>query len=196
MQSACPSVHPTPSTPASSAHLGLWASKVVEDPDLQHLAPLGDDHLPGVIPDAVELSETPDLDSSPAIRLADSGSQDVRLAVGANPLIEPSLLLERVQGIPVSALVVEPLGLAGQRTEDVVLVLALAPVQLAVLGGALDAAGAGRLDVDDGEAVHDLLGDGESDGREADGLALEPADALEGEDGLGRVGEGLVLGGC
>lgn len=60
----------------------------------------------------------------------------------------------------------------------------------------MDAASGGRLNVDDGDAVLDFLGDGEGDGREADGLALEPADTLESEDGLGIVGEGLVLGGC
>lgn len=190
------SVHPIPSSPASRAPLSLWAQEVVEDPDLQHLAPLGDDNLPGVVPEAVQLRETPDLDGGPAIRLADGGGQNVRLAVGANLLIEPSLLLEAVQGIPLGALVVEPLGLAGQRAEDVVLVRVLGPVDHAVLGSALDAAGGRRLDVDDGDAVLDLLGDGESDGRDADGLALEPANALEREDGLGIIGDGLVLCGC
>lgn len=190
------SVHPTPSSLTSSATLGRWASEVVEEPDLQHLRTLGDDHLPGVVPEAVELSEAPDLDGGPTVRFVDGDAQNVRLAVGANLLIEPSLLLEAVQSVPVGALVVKPLALAGQRAEDVVLVRLLGPVKHAVLGGALDAAGASRLDIDDGDAVLDLLADGESDGREADGLALEPADALEREDGLGVIRVDLVLCGC
>jgi hypothetical protein len=35
--------------------------------------------------------------------------------------------------------------------------------------------------------------DGEGHGGEADGLALEPAEALEGEDWVGVVGDGLGL---
>ncbi|KAL1998019.1 hypothetical protein VTN02DRAFT_198 [Thermoascus thermophilus] len=78
--------------------------------------------------------------------------------------------------------------LADAVAEDVVRVLALDPGQDALLGGAADAARGGLLDVDvhDGPVVGgggvglDELGDGEGDGRVADGFAGEPADALLG----------------
>ncbi len=77
-----------------------------------------------------------------------------------------------------------------------VLVLADLPIELAVLGGTLDAAGGRLLNVDvDVAAVVGVLLDVESDGGEANGFARPPANALQGEDGVGVVGEGLVLAG-
>ncbi len=58
------------------------------------------------------------------------------------------------------------------------------PVEGAQLFGFGDAARGDLLDVDVGEAAVFVLGDGESDGGEADGFAEEPADVLLG----GRVG--------
>lgn len=181
------------SSPASSAPLSQWALEVVVELDLQHLTALGYNHLPGVVPEAIDLSEAPELDGGPAVGRAGGSAQNVRLAVGANLLIEPSVLLEVVQGVPLSALVVEPLVAAHQRAEDVVLVSVLGPVELAVLSGTLNATSGCRRDVNVGDVVNLGLLDGEGDGGKTDGLALEPSDALEGEDGLGIVGESLGL---
>lgn len=53
------------------------------------------------------------------------------------------------------------------------------------------------VDVDVGDAGLILvLLDGESDGGDIDRFALEPADTLEGKDGVGWVGEGLGLRSC
>ena len=77
-------------------------------------------------------------------------------------------------------------------------------VEAAVLLGALDAAGDDLRDVDVDDVVGGgvwglgrgrVLGHVEGDGGGGEGLAGEPADALEGEDGLNGVGEGLVLRG-
>ena len=78
-----------------------------------------------------------------------------------------------------------------------VLVWSISPIQDTLLRGALDSTGGGLVDVDVGDARFvDVLLDGEGDGGQVDGFALEPADALEGENSVGRVGEGLGLGGC
>lgn len=75
-----------------------------------------------------------------------------------------------------------------------VVVWSISPVQDSLFGGSLDSASGGLVDVDVGDAGFvDVLLDGEGDGGEVDGFALEPADALEGEDGVGWVGEGLGL---
>lgn len=78
-----------------------------------------------------------------------------------------------------------------------VLVWSISPIQDTLLRGALDSTGGRLVDVDVGDAgfVNVLL-DGEGDGGEVDGFALEPADALEGEDGVGWIGEGLGLEEC
>ena len=77
-----------------------------------------------------------------------------------------------------------------------VIVLSELPVELPQLRRAFDAPSRGLLDVDVREAfVVGVLLDVEVDICEADGFALEPADALEGEDGVGVVGERLVLWG-
>lgn len=80
--------------------------------------------------------------------------------------------------------------------EEPVAVGARGPVEHALLGGALEAAGEGLVDDDFGDAgVGGDLARVLGDGGDADGLAHEPGDALEGEDGVGVVGEGLLLGG-
>lgn len=96
-----------------------------------------------------------------------------------------------------------------------VLVLADIPVGDTLLGGALDAAGEGLVDVDVADVVGvGVLVDGQGDGCVADSLAGHPAHALlpgvrfglvclyvgcgggsthQGEDGLGGGGDGFIL---
>lgn len=71
----------------------------------------------------------------------------------------------------------------------------------AALGSGLETGG-GLLDVDVGEELGGGVGraggcgvlvDVECDGGGADGSAEEPGDALDGEDGVDGIGEGLVL---
>ncbi len=78
--------------------------------------------------------------------------------------------------------------------------VAFAPVQDAVLVGGADAAGGdlGDVDVDGrvgggGGGVRGVLADGQGDGGEGDGFAEEPGEALEGEEGVDGIGEGVVL---
>lgn len=74
------------------------------------------------------------------------------------------------------------------------MVLPELPVELSKLCCALDATGCGLLDVDVGVSFFvEVLLDVQIDSCEADGFALPPADALEGEDRISVVGEGLVL---
>lgn len=74
-----------------------------------------------------------------------------------------------------------------------ILVWSVSPVQDALLTGTLDASRGGLVDVDVHDAIGGVFLDVEGNGSHADGLALEPANALEGEDVVVWVGEGLVL---
>ena len=79
--------------------------------------------------------------------------------------------------------------MAFQRAEDVVGVRACDPVEFPVFGGAFDAARGGLVDVDVGYVLVVLVVlYVQGNGREADGFACPPADALEGEDGIRVVG--------
>jgi hypothetical protein len=80
-------------------------------------------------------------------------------------------------------------------------VWAVVVVQGAVLGGAFEAAGDELVDLNVVGAFRGFRGpEVLGYGCRADGFAGEPADALEGEDGFGAVGEGfllrLMLAGC
>jgi hypothetical protein len=68
------------------------------------------------------------------------------------------------------------------------------PVQLAQLRRSFDAAGCRLIDVNVSVASFvGVLLDMQGDGCEANGSSLPPADALEGQEGIRVVGEGLVL---
>lgn len=68
----------------------------------------------------------------------------------------------------------------------------LLPVEESLLGGLRPEGGLdARVEARDAVLLVDL--DGQLQGRGADGLALEPADLLEDEDGLLVVGKRLVL---
>jgi hypothetical protein len=68
------------------------------------------------------------------------------------------------------------------------------PVEFTQLGGPLDAACDSLLDVDVGfSVVGGILFGMQGYGCEGEGFARQPADALEGEDGVGVVREGFVL---
>lgn len=75
------------------------------------------------------------------------------------------------------------------------MVAARGPVEYAQLRAAGDAAREGLLDVDVRVRVGRprVLARVQRDGGAADDGAFEPGDALEGEDGVGVVGEGFVL---
>jgi len=75
-----------------------------------------------------------------------------------------------------------------------VFVFAEFPVQCSELGCAFDTPGCSLVDVDVGDTVLGVLFYVEGDGCETDGFAGDPANALEGEDGFGVIGEGFVLG--
>lgn len=185
---AARNVHPS----TDYAIVRLFLIVVVHQSDLQHLVAIRDHDSPGVAALPIDEGEPPDLISSPAL-LGDDGALDVQLTGGPAVLglvIEPALLLVGV-GDGVGG---DELGAALELAEDVVGVLARLVVQGAQLRGAGEPARRGLLDVD----VHDAVGvrvllNVQVDRGDADGLAREPADALEGEDGLGVVGEGLVL---
>ena len=151
---------------------------VVDEPARLGLAALCDDDVPAVPALALDVLEAPDLAGLPAVADALDVALD-GLALGG--LGEPALAEEVV--LDVGEL--DPVGLAADLAEDLVLVLARLAVELAQLGGALDAAG-GRLfnvDVDDAGRVLVLL-DVQGDGRHANGFARHPADALLGARAL------------
>jgi len=100
-----------------------------------------------------------------------------------------------VQEVIVDILDLDPPRLPIQLAEDMVAVGTLDPVQGAQLRSALEPA-RGRLvnvNVHDAGFVGVLL-DVKVDGRQPDGFARQPADALEREHGVWIVGEGFVLG--
>lgn len=147
---------------------------------------LRNNRVPHIPPLALHNLETPDLGSRPAVI--------DRLDPRRDPLgaaVLPALGQERVAHLQRARL---PLGAALHFAEEPVAVLAVLVVEGAVLGRALDAARRRLLDVDVRQArvVRVLLGV-EADGGEADGLAREPADALEREAGVDVAGERFVL---
>lgn len=165
---------------------------LVDQSDLDLLVALLDRDASGVAALAIDLRESPDLGGGPP-SVGDNVALDVSLAGRAALLLlalQPALLQEGgLNGIGG-----DPARLALHLAEDVVLVLALLPVQRAQLRRALQPARRRLLDVDVHHAglVRVLL-DLQVEGGQADGSAGQPADALEREDWVGVVGEGLVL---
>lgn len=118
-------------------------------------------------------------------------------------------LLDTDSGLPVllQEVVIEigdghPGAAALDVAKQPVRVLAPVVVEAAVLLGAGEAAGDGLGNVDVGDDVGAGVGGlgrrlvlvhVKGDGGGAEGLADDPADALEGEDGLNGAGEGFVL---
>ena len=175
--------------------------KVVDEADLYPLLPLDNNNVAAVPPLPVHGLETPDLARDPAVVDALGDRQHVRLALGADlfaVVLEPVALEEVV----VDVVGAEEARAAAHLAVHPVLVLAVHKVEAALLGRARQARGG--LDDVDARHLGAVLGRGregrvlvlryvEVDGGQGDGLADEPADALEGEDGLGAVGERLVL---
>lgn len=148
--------------------------------------------MPHVPPLAVDLLKAPDLGGDPSIALALDVAADELGLVGQPALLE-EVVVDLVEG--------DELGVALDVAKQPVRVLAERLVEATVLLGARQARG--RLhNVDVGEEVGRRVGrlgrgsvlvDVEGDGGNVDALAREVADALEREDGLGAIGESLVL---
>ena len=84
--------------------------------------------------------------------------------------------------------------LGEDRSEEMVLVLALGPIKRAVLGSARHPASKGLDDINALDTLVVLVVvDVEVDASHGDGLPGEPANALEAEDLVGVVTERLVL---
>jgi len=175
----------------------LLSLPVIHKSNLQHRRALRNHHPPRVISLPINNSEPPNLLPSPPLLLIHYKTLNVPLAIGATILLfalQPPLLQESIWDL--GAIDCDPAGLALQVAEQVVVVRAFGPVELAEFGGAFDAASSGLLDVDVCVPVlRGVLFAVESDGGEGDGFAGQPADALEGEYGVGVVREGLVLRG-
>lgn len=128
--------------------------------------------MPAVPALALDVLEAPDLVGLPAA----ADALDVALdGLALQRLREPALF-EKVL-FHVGDL--DPVGLAADLAEDLVLVLARLAVELAQLGGALNAARGRLLNVNvHGAGVVFVLLDVQGDGRHANGFARHPADAL------------------
>lgn len=180
----------------------LLRHEIIHQPDLHSLALLHDYHVPRIPPLATNGLESPNLRRRPA-GLGLDPIDHVQGAFGARLLLralQPVLGQGLVAAELLLDLCAQGLGRGVERArlnlaEQPVRVLAERVVDRAVLGGALDAARGRLLNVDVRLAVArvDVLLDVQRYGREADGFADEEADALQGQAGLGRVGEGLVL---
>lgn len=118
---------------------------------------------------------------------------NIRMNPLGHPLL-PAVSQERLADLIGQRCTRQPLRPALHLAEQPVAVLLERVVEGAQLGGTLDAARSRLLDVDVHYAVLLVLLDGERDRGEADALAREPGDALQGEAGLDAVGEGFVLG--
>lgn len=171
---------------APAHHLRLRGVKVVHKSHLDPLAPLGNDNVARVPPLAVDDLEPPDLAGRPAVVEAlDVAHDELGLAV------LPALLEELVGDLGLGG---DPPRAALDAAEQPVAVLAEGVVEGAVLGGALDAARRRLLDVHVRHpGLVDVLLDVQRHRRQADGLARQPAHALQRQGRVGRVGEGLVL---
>lgn len=146
-----------------------------------------------MIPLPIHHRKAPNLIRRPSILRILHITLDMSLPTRSSILLlalQPAVLQERILGHIDGA----PARLALEIAEDVVIVLALHPVEDPDLGRAFDAASCGLLDVDVCGAGFVVLFHIQGDGCETDGFTGEPADALEGEDGVGVVGEGFVLG--
>lgn len=85
--------------------------------------------------------------------------------------------------------------MAVDGAKNVIFMSAHLPVERAVLGCTFDSTRGGLVDVDMGDGcIVSVLFDGEVDAGDADGFTLPPANALEGENCVGIIGEGFVLG--
>lgn len=170
----------------------LLSMVVVHHPDLQHRITLRDHNPPRIVPLPIHDSESPDLPPRPALLLIVHETLHEQLSIRARLLLitrQPALLQEVIGDV----LEARPAGLPHQLAEDMVLVLALRPVQRALLRRALDAPRRRLVDVDVRHPVFQVLLRVQRDGREADGFARPPSDALEDEDGIGVVREGFIL---
>lgn len=169
---------------------------LVNETDLEGLAHilLRNNDSASIISNAVDHGKSPDLGSVPSNGVVHGVVLDETLSIRSPLLLKPILLQEIIQRLPLSTAVRQPSRLSHQATKNMVLVWSIRPIQDTLLRGSLDSAGGGLVDVDVGDTGFvDVLLDGEGDGGKVDGFALEPADALEGEDSVGWVGEGLGL---
>lgn len=166
--------------------LSLLGVKVIDEPHLDPLVPLGDDNVARVPPLPVDFLEPPDLGGRPAAVEALDVADD---ELGLRRL--PPLLEVLVGDLVLGG---DPPGPALDVAEQPVAVLAEGVVEGAVLGGALDAARRRLLDVHVRQpGLVDVLLDVQRHRRQADGLARQPAHALQRQGWVGRVGQGLVL---
>lgn len=168
--------------------------KVVDESDLSPLRSLGHNNMSAVSALAIHNLESPDLLSNPALLLILSNVGDEALTL----TLDLPALLEELVGDLVQR---DPAAAARDGTKQPVGVVAREVVEAAVLLRARQAR-RGLLDVD----VRDDVGGGvgrlgralvlldlDGDGGQADALADEVADALQGEHRLRGVGERLVL---
>jgi hypothetical protein len=148
-----------------------------------------------MIPLPIQNRKPPNLLPRPPLLLIIDKALDMPLPSRATILLfslKPFLLQKLIRDFRIIDR--NPTRLAGEVAEQVVGVRAGLPVEFTDFGGALDAAGRGLLDINVGvPVVSGVLFAVQGDGREGDGFAGYPADALEGEDGVGVVGEGFVL---
>lgn len=127
----------------------LLSFPVIHKSNLQRRIALRNHHPPRVISLPINNSEPPNLLPSPLLLLIHYKTLNVPLAIRTTILLlalQPTLLQERIGNL--GAIDCDPAGLALQVAENVVVVRALGPVELAEFGGAFDAARGGLFDVD------------------------------------------------
>jgi len=170
---------------------------IIHKPHLDNLLSLRNNNTSHMFPLPINLRKSPNLFPRPPILLVIHKTLHEELAIRSRPFLlsrKPILLTELVfHGVYPG----NPPTLPLEVPEEVIRVRTHGPVELAELRRAFDAAGGGLDDVDvhEGGLGLGVLLDMEGEGREADCFAGEPPDALEGENGLGAVGEGFVLRG-
>lgn len=127
----------------------LLSLPVVHKSNLQRRRALRNDHPPRIISLPIDDSKSPNLFPSPLLLLIHHKTLNVPLAIGTTILLlalQPALLQESICDL--GAIDCDPAGLALQVAENVVVVRALGPVELAEFGGAFDAARGSLFDVD------------------------------------------------
>ena len=178
--------------PGASFRLVL-SLPVVNKSGLHHLASFLNDNSPDVISLAVNNGKSPDLISRPSFLIILNVTLNVKLPSRAALLLvtlEPAFL----QVVILDSIKPKPSASALQLAEDMIIVLIERPGQLAELRCTFDATSCSLVDVDVCiSGLVSVLLDVQGDGCEGDGFASNPANALEGEDSIGVVREGLVL---
>lgn len=169
---------------------------VIDEAELRALITLSHNNVATVATLPIYLLESPDLGSSPSGILALNMAQDkLAIALDLPPILQVRLL-NLIQGDPGTP--------ALDMAKQPVSVVAVGVIQASLLLG-VGKPRSRLIDVDVGEDVGGLirrlggslvLVHGDADGRIADASADEVSDTLDGQGGISRLGQLLVLDCC